>query len=258
MELFDTHSHLDDEQLLPQVEDVVGRATDAGVRTMIAVGTTAASSAECVQLAERFDSVFAAVGIQPNYGAEAAENEWDQIEELSLHARVVAIGETGLDAYWDFTPFDQQERLFAQHLDLAQRRGLPFIVHMRDCGQQIIQALKAAGNAGPLHGVMHSFTGDVSLAEQCLDLGLYISFAGMITFKKSHELRDVAKSIPLDRLLIETDSPYLSPHPKRGHRPNEPSLIVHTAECLAQVREMQLAALAKATTANARRLFHCC
>ena len=108
MELFDTHSHLDDEQLLPQVEDVIGRATDAGVRTMIAVGTTAASSTECVRLAERFDGVFAAVGIQPNYGAEATESEWDQIEQLSQHARVVAIGETGLDAYWDFTPFDEQ------------------------------------------------------------------------------------------------------------------------------------------------------
>jgi TatD DNase family protein len=258
MELFDTHSHLDDEQLLPQVEDVIGRATDAGVRTMIAVGTTAASSAECVRLAERFDGVFAAVGIQPNYGAEATESEWDQIEQLSQHARVVAIGETGLDAYWDFTPFDEQERLFAQHIDLAQRRNLPFIVHMRDCGPQVIQTLKAAGKAGPLQGVMHSFTGNASLAEQCLDVGLYISFAGMITFKKSHELRNVAQGIPLDRLLIETDSPYLSPHPKRGHRPNEPSLIVHTATCLAQVREIALEELAHITTTNARRLFSRC
>lgn len=257
MELFDTHSHLDDEQLLPQLADVVGRATDAGVRTMIAVGTTAASSAECVRLAEQYAGIFAAVGIQPNYGVESTEGDWDRIEELSLHPRVVAIGETGLDAHWDFTPFDEQEKLFAQHMDLAQRRGLPFIVHMRDCGQQIIQSFKAAETAGPLQGVMHSFTGDVSLAEQCLDLGLYISFAGMVTFKKSHELREVAKSIPLDRLLIETDSPYLSPHPKRGQRPNEPSLIVHTAECLAQVREIPSSELAHITTTNAQRLFNC-
>jgi len=137
MELFDTHSHLDDEQLLPQLADVVGRATDAGVRTMIAVGTTAASSAECVRLAEQYVGIFAAVGIQPNYGVESAEGDWDRIEELSLHPRVVAIGETGLDAYWDFTPFDEQEKLFAQHMDLAQRRGLPFIVHTAECLAQV-------------------------------------------------------------------------------------------------------------------------
>ena len=253
MELFDTHCHLDDEQLLPQGQDVVQRAVDVGVRTMIAVGTTAGSCAVCVRLSERFDSVLAAVGIQPNYGAEAADDEWKQIEELSSHPRVVAIGETGLDAYWDFTPFDVQARLFAQHLELSQRRDLPFIVHMRDCGPQIIHSLKQAG--GSLQGVMHSFTGDAPLAEQCLDLGLYISFAGMVTFKKSEELREVAKTIPLDRLLIETDSPYLSPPPQRGIRPNEPSLIVHTAKCVAEVRGLTLDEFAQITTDNAKRLF---
>jgi TatD DNase family protein len=253
MELFDTHCHLDDEQLLPQVDAVVERALKAGVRTMIAVGTTAASSVECIKLAERFQSVFAAVGIQPNYGAEAATDEWHQIEQLSKHPRVVAIGETGLDAYWDYTPFDLQQQLFAEHIALSQTRELPFIVHMRDCGQQIVNALQAAG--GKLQGVMHSFTGDLALAEQCLDLGLYISFAGMVTFKKSVELRAVAKAIPLERLLIETDSPYLSPHPSRGVRPNEPRLLVHTAECLAEVREMSVEELARVTTDNAKRLF---
>jgi TatD DNase family protein len=256
MRLFDTHAHLDDEQLLPQVELVVERAMAAGVDAIVAVGTTAASSAQCVRLAEQFDSVYAAVGIQPNYGAEAAEDDWKQIEQLSQHPRVVAIGETGLDAYWDFTPFEAQQRLFAQHLDLAQRRSLPFIVHMRDCGPQIVESLRAC-RGDEWRGVMHSFTGDVELARECLQLGMYISFAGMVTFKKSLELREVAKTIPDDRLLIETDSPYLSPHPKRGVRPNEPSLITHTAACLAEVRGVSVDELARMTTANAQRLFQC-
>ncbi len=256
MELFDTHAHLDDEQLLPQVEEVVERAWDAGVSTMIAVGTTAASSSQCVRLAERFAGVYAAVGIQPNYGAEVVEGDWPCIEQLSLHPRVVAIGETGLDAHWDYTPFAVQEQLFNQHLDLAQQCGLPFIIHMRDCGDQIVTSLRRAADDGPVRGVMHSFTGDIALAEQCLDLGLYISFAGMVTFKKSHALREVARAIPLDRLLIETDSPYLTPHPRRGQRPNEPSLLVHTASCLAEVRGIPLTELAEVTSGNARRLFH--
>ena len=256
MQLFDTHAHLDDEQLLPQVEQVVERAVACGVETMVAVGTTAASSVQCVRLAERFESVYAAVGIQPNYGSEAADRDWKEIEQLAQHPRVVAIGETGLDAYWDFTPFAGQQTLFARHIELARQRGLPFIVHMRDCGEQILDSLRQS-QRGEVPGVMHSFTGDVALAEQCLQLGMYISFAGMVTFKKSVQLREVARAIPADRLLIETDSPYLSPHPKRGVRPNEPSLIVHTATCLAEVRGISLNELAAVTTANAQRLFQC-
>jgi TatD DNase family protein len=148
-----------------------------------------------------------------------------------------------------------QQEYFDRHLRLSQQRDVPFIVHMRDCGDEIVAMLRTAHDRSPLRGVMHSFTGDEALAEQCLELGLYISFAGMVTYKKSDELRRVAASIPDDRLLIETDSPYLSPHPKRGQRPNEPALVVHTAECLAEVRGASLESLAEQTTENARRLF---
>jgi TatD DNase family protein len=255
MRLFDTHAHLDDEQFDSQRGAVVERARAAGVEAIVAVGTTAASSRQCVELAEQFDIVYAAVGIQPNYCAAAEPGDWQQIVELLARSKVVALGETGLDRYWDYTPFDVQRDYFDRHLRLSQERGLPFIVHMRDCGDDILAMLREAAERGPLRGVMHSFSGDESLARQCLELGLYISFAGMVTYKKSDELRRVAASIPVDRLLIETDSPYLSPHPKRGQRPNEPALLLHTAECLAEVRGTSLEALGELTTANARRLF---
>lgn len=253
--LFDTHLHLDDEQFDDSRADVVRRANEVGVSQMIAVGTTGPSSKICVEIAHQFESVFAAVGIQPNYCAEAAEGDWDSVVALVQASKVVAIGETGLDRHWDYTPFDVQQDYFDRHIRLSQQHDLPFIVHMRDCGDDIVSMLREARQRGPLRGVMHSFTGDESLALECMDLGLEISFAGMVTYKKSEDLRTVASKIPDDRILIETDAPYLSPHPKRGHRPNEPSLIVHTAECLAAVRGVDLATIARITTENARRLF---
>ncbi|MEQ8789080.1 MAG: TatD family hydrolase [Pirellulaceae bacterium] len=255
MRLFDTHAHLDDEQFDDQREQVIERAHEAGVEQIVAVGTTAASSRVCVDLAAKFEGVFAAVGIQPNYCAEAQPGDWEQITALVERPKVVALGETGLDRYWDYAPFELQQDYFDRHLRLSQQRDLAFIVHMRDCGDDIVAMLEEARQRGPLRGVMHSFTGDESLARRCLDLGLYISFAGMLTFKKSQDLRDVAATIPDDRLLIETDSPYLSPHPMRGTRPNEPALLVHTAECLARLRGIPTERLAQRTTQNARRLF---
>ena len=222
---------------------------------MVAVGTTAASSQVCVDLAGQYDSVLAAVGIQPNYCAEAGEGDWDKVVSLAEQPRVVALGETGLDRYWDYTPFEVQQDYFDRHLRLSQQLDLPFIVHMRDCGSDIVEMLREARQRGPLRGVMHSFTGDAELAKECLELGLEISFAGMVTYKKSDDLRAVAASIPDGRILIETDAPYLSPHPKRGQRPNEPALIVHTAECLARVRGVDLETFSQLTTYNARRLF---
>jgi TatD DNase family protein len=255
MELFDTHAHLDDEQLVADFEGVMSRAANAGIRHVIAVGTTGPSSAECVKLAGRSPAVYAAVGVQPNYGSQMAANDWQIVTELACHPRVVAIGETGLDAYWDYTPWQDQVLLFERHIELSRKTGKPFIVHMRDCGEPMVDFLKNAAGGSPLRGVMHSFTGEIDLAQQCLELGLYISFAGMVTFKKSQQLRDVAREIPSDRLLIETDSPYLSPHPHRGKRPNEPAMLRHTAECLADVRGVSMDELAACTTANACQLF---
>ena len=253
--LFDTHTHLDQPEFDEIRDAVVARAKAAGVEGIIAVGTTAAASRKCVELAAQYEGVYAAVGIQPNYVAESQPGDWDEIERLAAAPGVVAIGETGLDRHWDYTPLEQQQEYFARHMELARRRELPFIVHMRDCDAEILEALREANKKGDLRGVMHSFTGDDAMAAECVALGLHISFAGMITYKKSQVLRDCAATIPDDRLLIETDCPYLSPEPVRGQRPNEPALIRHVAECVAQVRGRSLEELASLTTANARALF---
>jgi TatD DNase family protein len=208
-----------------------------------------------VALAARHDAVLAAVGIHPNYCAAAGADDWDQVVALASVSRVVAIGETGLDRYWDHTPFDVQEDYFDRHLRLSQQCNLPFIVHLRDCEQDILRMLREARTRGPLQGVMHSYTGTAAGAAECIELGLHISFAGMVTYKKSVELREIAATIPDDRILIETDAPYLSPHPKRGQRPNEPALLVHTAVCLAETRGTSLESFTGLTTANANRLF---
>jgi TatD DNase family protein len=252
---FDTHAHLDDEQFSQDRDGVVSRAREAGVESIVAVGTTASSSQACVDLATRYDCVFASVGIQPNYCGEAAEGEWDRIVGFVDRPRVVALGETGLDRYWDYTPFDVQQDYFDRHIRLSQRRDLPLVIHMRDCPDEMLAMLREARIRGPLRGVMHSFTGDAKTAAECIELGLHISFAGMVTYKKSVGLREVAGTIPDDRILIETDCPYLSPHPKRGQRPNEPALILHTAACLSEVRGVTIEQFASQTATNARRLF---
>lgn len=253
-EWFDTHAHLDQEEFDVDRDQTIERARAAGVKTILAVGATASSSAACFELAQRHPDMFAAVGIQPNYCAQAAPDDWDAVLTLSSRPRVVALGETGLDRYWDYTPLDVQQDYFDRHLRLSQQTGLPFIVHTRESDADVLAMLREARLRGPLAGVMHSFTGSSETAAQCLELGMYISFAGMVTFKKSDALRAVARTIPADRILIETDSPYLSPHPLRGKR-NEPAHVLHTAECLARERGQTLDEFAALTTANARRLF---
>jgi len=253
--LFDTHTHLDQEEFDDERSEILARAEAVGVTRLVAVGTTAEASRKCVELAVQYPGVFAAVGIQPNYVAEAAANDWEKIEELVTEPGVVAVGETGLDRYWDFTPFKQQQEYFDRHIRLAQAHDLPFIVHMRDCDADIMEMLRAAHDRGRLKGIMHSFTGDAAMAAECIAMGLHISFAGMITFKKSPALRECAATIPSNRLLIETDCPYLSPEPVRGKKPNEPAYLRHTAQCVAEVRGISLEELAQQTTANAKRLF---
>jgi TatD DNase family protein len=255
MSLFDTHLHLDDEQFNGQRDVIVQRAAEAGVRTMVTVGTTAASSQHCLELARRFESVQAAVGIQPNYCAEAADGDWDTVLGLVEQPQVVALGETGLDRHWDYSPFPLQQDYFDRHLRLSQQTGLPFIVHMRDCGEEILQMLREAHTRGPLHGVMHSFTGDLATMQECLELGMHISFAGMVTYKKSDDLRSIATAVSDDRLLLETDAPWLSPHPCRGQRPNEPALLVHTAGCLAEARKMDFEVFSELVSSNAQAFF---
>ncbi len=255
MKLFDTHSHLDDLKFQNDFTEVLDRAAKAGLERITVVGTTAASSATCVSLASQHDILLATVGIQPNHVAEVRFKDWDKIVQLSEKDKVVALGETGLDRHWDFTPFDQQEDYFARHLQLSRQRKLPVVIHCREAEADTLRMLRDDYEAnGPVNAVMHSFSGSLETALACLEMGLYISFAGMVTYKNAQNLRDVAKEVPRDRILIETDSPYLSPAPLRGKR-NEPAFVAHTAECLANVLEMDLELFGEQTSNNARKFF---
>ena len=255
IELFDTHAHLDDEQLSGQLDVVLDRARLAGVAQTLSIGICLQTSRNAVEIASRFADVFAVVGIQPNTVADCQPADFEAIRELAKNEQVVALGETGLDRYWDRAPFELQQDYFDRHLRLSQETGLPFVVHMRDCQEDILVMLREARQRGELRGVMHSFTGDIAGAMEAVDLGLHISFAGMVTFKKSGDLRDAAAAVPSDRILVETDSPYLSPEPLRGKRPNEPARVLHTAQCIAEVRGVSLEDFAAQTTANAKSLF---
>jgi len=255
MYLFDTHAHLADEQLLPVAAAVIERARQAGVTRILSVGTDLVSTRACIELAEGHNGVFASAGIHPNHVAQAQEGDWDEIVRLAQSQRVVALGETGLDLYWKDTPLPLQQEYFDRHIRLSQETGLPLVIHQRESAREILVMLREARQRGALRGVMHSYTGALAQAEEFLALGMHISFAGMVTFKKSDDLRSIAKTIPADRLLVETDSPYLSPEPFRGKRPNEPARVAHTAECLARERGVSPAELAAQTTASALALF---
>ncbi len=252
--LFDTHAHLDQEDFDADRAEVVERARLAGVERIVAVGTTAPTSAKCIELARQFPGVFAAAGIQPNYTAQVEPGDWDQVVALANDPRVVGIGETGLDRHWDYSPLVVQQDYFDRHLRLSQQLAKPFIVHTRESNADVLVMLREARTRGSLAGVMHSFTGTAETAAECVELGLFISFAGMVTFKKSDALRTVAVTIPADRILIETDSPYLSPQPLRGKR-NEPANLIHTAQVLAEVRGVSMERFSRLTTDNALCLF---
>lgn len=252
--LVDTHAHLDEEAFEADRAETIERASAAGIVRIVTIGTTADTSRRSAEIADEFPSVYAAVGIQPNYAAQAKAGDWETIERLAAHPRVVAIGETGLDCYWDYAPFDVQIDYFQRHLALADDLNLPFVVHCREAETEVVEQLRRAASHGPLKGVMHSFTGNLETARACLELGLYISFAGMVTYKKSQALRDVARELPLERVLVETDSPYLAPQPMRGKR-NEPSFVRVTANALAELEGVSQEEFARQTTANACRLF---
>jgi TatD DNase family protein len=253
--LIDTHAHLDDERFAADLPAVLDRARAAGVARVIAVGTTAASSRQCVALARQYPALRATVGIQPNHVAEAAPGDWDEVVALAAGPEVVGLGETGLDRYWDRTPFPQQEDYFARHLALSRQVGRAVVIHCREAEADVVRMLRDDFDRhGPVRAVMHSFAGDPATARACLDMGLYISFAGMLTYKNAEALRAVAAQIPLDRLLVETDSPYLAPVPVRGKR-NEPAFVAHTAAVLASLKQVSPDVLAEQTTRNAHALF---
>ncbi|MAI73598.1 MAG: hydrolase TatD [Deltaproteobacteria bacterium] len=254
LSLFDTHAHLNVDTFADNVDPVVQRAKENGVAGIMVIGIDVATSRKACELAALHPGfIFAAVGIQPNSVAESRPDDFSVIQELAGCPGVRAIGETGLDCYWDDTPLKMQHDFFDRHMQLCRDTALPMVIHMRESGKLIVEQLRRQATVPS--GVMHSYTGDLELAVQCLELGLYISFAGMVTFKKSEELRTIAKAIPEDRLLVETDSPYLSPEPLRGKRPNEPARVEHTLRCIAETRGVTAEYLANVTTANAKRLF---
>lgn len=255
MDFFDSHCHLDPMRYGAELPFVLERARAAGVRFMQVIGTRAVDSEAAAALAGREQGLTAAAGIHPNDAADADDAEWERIVQLVESGRVSAVGETGLDWYRDTAPPDRQRQLFDRHIRLAQRVGLPLVVHTRESIDDVLAMLRDALTRGALTAVLHSFTGTVEQATEAVGLGCFIGFAGMATFRSGAAVREVAMTVPLDRLLIETDSPFLSPEPLRGRR-NEPANVVHTARCLAIARGETLEAFAAATTANAQRLFH--
>ncbi|MBM4011896.1 MAG: TatD family deoxyribonuclease [Planctomycetes bacterium] len=256
MELFDSHCHLDPMRFGAELPEVLGRARASGVTRLTVIGTRAADSAAAADLAAREPGVVAAAGVHPNDVAEAEAGEWDRIVSLVESGRVAAVGETGLDWYRNSAPRELQREWFDRHLRLAQRLSLPVVIHTRESIRDALDMLREATARGPLRPILHSFTGTAAEAVEAIDLGCHLGFAGMVTFRSAEPLRAVAATVPLDRLLVETDSPFLSPEPLRGRR-NEPANVVHTARCLALARGESLETFAAATTANARRVFGC-
>ena len=256
MPLYDTHAHLYDDRFAGDLPAVLARAAAAGVERILTLGIDAASSRASLKQAVEHDILLAAVGIQPNGVVEAEPGDWDAVVALAESSpRVAAIGETGLDRYWDRAPFALQEDYFARHLELAHRLKLPVAIHCREAEADVERMLRDRFEKfGPVRGVMHSYCGDAAHAGRFLAMGLHVSFAGMLTYKTADAVRAVAKIVPLDRLLVETDSPYLAPVPVRGKR-NEPAFVAHTAACLAGVRGVSVAEIERRTTANARALF---
>lgn len=250
--LIDTHAHLYFDRYDDDRNEVIKRAYEADVRKIVNIGIDLETSKQCIDLAETHEGLFAAVGIHPNDSKKLDDDALAELKELSGHPRVVAIGEIGLDFYRDRCPVAVQEEAFRKQITLAKELGLPIVIHNREAGHRIVDVLKSEGVDG-LTGVLHCFSEGARVAEQVLELGFHISFTGNLTFKKS-TLPEVARLVPLDRLLLETDAPFLSPEPRRGRR-NEPAHVVYIAEKLAEIHATDLEKIEKITEANAMRLF---
>lgn len=249
--LVDTHCHLDMKDFDPDREEVIRRARDAGFEALIAVGSDLAGTMRSMELSELYDFVFAAIGIHPHDAKDFNEEIFLRLDEWSTKKKVVAVGETGLDYHYDHSPRELQREVFRKHLELAAIHDLPVIIHSREAGRDTMEILEKSGLA---RGVLHCFSGDRNMAEQAMSMGFFISLAGPVTFKKSLQLKDIARLIPDDYLLLETDAPYLTPEPLRGRR-NEPVHMQHTVRLVAELRGITYEDLARITTLNAKRLF---
>jgi len=252
--LIDSHCHLDFDDFAADREAVLTRAAAAGVGRMITISTRVAAFDRIRQLAESHENIFCSIGTHPHQAHEEPAVTAAELVALARHPKCVAIGEAGLDYHYDRSPRATAAAVFRTHIAAARDSGLPLVIHARDADADMAAILSAEMAKGTFSAVLHCFTASRALAETGLALGLYVSFSGVLTFKNSGELRAIARDVPLDRLLVETDAPYLAPVPHRGRR-NEPAYVAATAQCLAEVKGVSEAALAEATSANVQRLF---
>lgn len=247
---FDTHCHLNSEQLYENRDEFIKHALDNQVEMMVVVGYDLESSKKAVEIAKEHSFIYAAVGIGPNDCLNTTTQDLQIIDEYLNEPKVVALGEIGLDYYWDDVPSDKQKEIFQQQVDLAKKHQKPIIIHCRDAYEDTYEVLKRNGHPG----IMHCYSGSVEMAKRFIDLGFYISLAGPVTFKNARVPKDVAEKIGLEHLLIETDCPYLTPHPYRGSF-NEPANVVYIAQEIAKLKNMEIESVASQTTFNAKKVF---
>ncbi len=251
--LFDTHVHLNAKQFKDDREEVIQRAFRNGVQYMVVVGFNQETIPLAIEIAEKYETIYAAVGWHPVDAIDMTDDDLTWIEELSAHSKVVAIGEMGLDYHWDHSPQDVQKEVFRKQIRLAKKVQMPIIVHNREATEDIIEILREEG-AEDVGGIMHCYNDSVRYVEACLDMDFYISLGGTVTFKNAPLPQEVAAHVPLDRLLIETDAPYLAPHPNRGKR-NEPAYVQLVAQKIADIRNISFEQVSEITTNNAFKLF---
>jgi len=252
--LIDSHCHLDFPQLSDELDAVLARAQEAGVGLMVTISTRVAQFGKLKDIVEAHDNVFCSIGTHPHNAAEEPNVTTDELIEIARHPKVVAIGEAGLDYHYDHSPRDAQEKGFRTHIAAARETGLPLVIHAREADEDVARILEEESEKGAFPFVLHCFTSGPDLAKRGLALGGFVSFSGVVTFKKADELREIAGTVPSDRVLVETDAPYLAPEPFRG-KTNEPSFVAHTATRLAAVRGVSADELAQITTENFFNLF---
>jgi len=254
VELIDTHCHLTFDDLARDIDAVIARSQQASVTSWITVGTDLQENLKAIELTKRFENMFAAIAIHPHDAKTVTTETLQELRKLAQHEKVVAIGETGLDYHYDFSLHEDQRRVFAEHLRIAAELGLPVIIHCRKAFDETMEILDKHGSgAGKV--VFHCFSGSAEQAKILLKRGFYFSFTGVVTFKNAEKTRKAAAIIPVDRLMLETDCPYMSPEPMRKQKVNEPALMVHTTSFLAELKQMDLADFAKAVTVTSRAFF---
>jgi TatD DNase family protein len=252
--LIDSHCHLDFPDFTGELDDVVARARGAGVGRIVTISTRVKRHGELLAVAERFPDVYCSVGTHPHNAHEELDIGVDELVARTRHPKVVAIGEAGLDYHYDLSPRDAQQRGFRNHIAAARKSGLPLVIHSREADEDTAHVLETESRNGAFPAVLHCYTGGRELAARAIALGLYISFTGILTFKKSGALREIAKDLPADRIMVETDAPYLAPGTHRGKR-NEPAFVVDIAKVLAETRGVSAEEIARQTTENFFRLF---